>query len=64
MYLCELDVERVAGDGGVDLLVAGVADQLRVPHAVVVLSVRPLRENGDRRPGKLPPPLNCLLSAQ
>ena len=60
-YLCELDVERVAGDGGVDLLVAGVADQLRVPHAVVMLAVGPLRENGDRRPGKLPPTTTHLI---
>lgn len=54
IYLCELNVDRVARDGAVHLLVAGVRDQLRVPHAVVVLAVRPLRENGDRRPGKLP----------
>lgn len=48
-YLCQLHVGRVSEDGAVGLLVAGVADELRVPDAEVVLAVRPLREDGDGR---------------
>lgn len=48
-YLCQLHVGRVPQDGAVGLLVAGVADELCVPDAEVVLAVRPLWEDGDCR---------------
>lgn len=48
-YLGQLHVCGIAQDGPVGLFVAGVADQLRVPDAEVVLAVRALREDGDGR---------------
>lgn len=51
-HLGELHVGGVPQHGAVGLFVAGVADQLRVPDAEVVLAVRALREDGDGRPGR------------
>lgn len=51
-HLSQLHIGGIPQDGAVGLLVAGVADQLRVPDAEVVLAVRALREDGDGRSGR------------
>ena len=48
-YLRELHVGWIPQDGAVGLLVASVADELRVPNAEIVLAVGPLGKYGDRR---------------
>lgn len=49
-HLSELYVSRVSQDAPVWLLVAGIPDELTVPHPVVVFAVCPLRKDGDGRP--------------
>lgn len=49
-HLCELDVQRVASDTAVRVLVARVADELRVPYLEVVSPIRPLRKHCNRGP--------------
>lgn len=46
-YLSELHSGRVPEDGAICHEVAGVADQLAVPHAEIVLPVRAGREHRD-----------------
>lgn len=49
VYLSQFYVSRVSQDLPVRLLVAGVTDQLSVPHSKVMFAVRPLRKYGDGR---------------
>jgi hypothetical protein len=49
-HLCELHIGWVPQGGAVRLLVAGVADELRVPDPKVVLAIGPLGKYGDGRP--------------
>ena len=51
-YLCEFNVGRISQYPAVGLLVASIANQLRVPHTEVVLPIRPLRKDCNGRPGK------------
>lgn len=46
-HLCEFHIGWVPQDGAIRLLVAGIADELRVPDSEIVLAVRPLGEYGD-----------------
>jgi hypothetical protein len=49
-HLCELDVLWIASNAAVRIIVAGVGDELRVPHPEVMLPVCSLREYCNRRP--------------
>lgn len=49
-HLRELYVSRVAGDAAIRVLVARVADELRVPYLEVMPPVCPLWKHSDSRP--------------
>ena len=49
-HLRELDVQWVSSNAAVRILVAGVADELRVPHPEVMFPIRSLRKYCNRRP--------------
>lgn len=52
-YLCEFNISWIADYGTIWIFITGIADQLLIPHSVVVLPVCALREYCYSRPGDL-----------